>query len=221
MDYGALEEAGELELLRAELRAAWATTMGVAMSAVSVQLEAGSLVMEVRVQFEGAASAARAAEAQEAVADLSAVANSVRQSPRLANAMGLPDGTEATAEGLAGLVRVERNEEQNVNAAPSGVEASNGKQRGEGGKLGVGVFAGIAVGGLAATAVAVGLLIRRRRRRRADALEARRLLRMSQNFMGTLPFTSFHDMSEVGGNGAGAPRDLAMSVFNPLHEIGD
>ena len=69
---------GELSALNAELQAAWAAAAGVPREAVSVMLAAGSLVIDVEVRFEGAGAGARATEARGEVADLTAVAESVR-----------------------------------------------------------------------------------------------------------------------------------------------
>ena len=211
---------GELSALNAELQAAWAAAAGVPREAVSVMLAAGSLVIDVEVRFEGAGAGARATEARGEVADLTAVAESVRRSPRLAAAMGVQGGGgEMSAEEVAGFVRVERNEKVAAGGPPAGEGrgAGAGAAPRDGGPT-AGGLAGVAVGAAAAlaAAVALGLALRRRRQLAGAAAAQRRTLSAAAR-----SHASFYDGGQDGGAAAGwdggGARELSMSVFNPLH----
>ena len=178
VNFSDLMVRGELSALNAELQAAWAAAAGVHREVVSVMLAAGSLVMDVEVRFEGAGAGARATEARGEVTDLTAVAESVRRSPRLAAAMGVQGGgAEMSAEEVAGFVRVERNEKVEAGGPPAGEGRWAGAGTApRGGGPTAGGIAGVAVGAAAAlaAAVALGLALRRRRQLAGPAKDALR-----------------------------------------------
>ena len=92
VSYQALaDQAGALAALAAELRAQWARTLNTAEEDVRVELQAGSLVVQVFAVFRGEDRLERADTTRKGVESFELVAETIQNSETIAAVLGVPD----------------------------------------------------------------------------------------------------------------------------------